>query len=565
TTMAAFAGRPWLEKYPPLVFVLRHIDDLPDITYTRHLNDVVEQAGETALGLALLGNITAATTIIEILRSHNLNALEEFHGELFLKPCMYFAWEATGQWPDWIPAEERTEAHLSDLEEKARKPWMNRFDQAYSVDKETGENALIMATANINLYFPNISVEEKIRLVDQQYRAGAYGYAANPNGPYLARYIEMHMWWLFSQDPYPWFQMHNSAAITIALDIFLKLGDDEYMEKIWNGGVVRRFTFHEQANMLANSRIAWKKLLTRPDKPLTTLLEVDDGDIDRGGDRAIRRLQTRLGSGHSMKYNLRSHGALRPYQNKTIEELVYLISAHTYENMDIGALNTFGSEREKPANKTSLLRLPAYTPSLLGELELKLGTTLPEDYKEFLCVTSGFRLAVWDGSFALGLLCAKEPKRVKTEQDHMTADLLPMGHTRVILDWPKMPESLIELSSDEGCGELYLVDRETTAAAKASFFTQYNDKSDKDKEELDRLVTETYGSMEAFNGIECALLAQRNWTGETMPYHGVRGLLEVMAEESMRVLRPWHGSFEPQIKRTLNDGVDLFSDPWGPS
>jgi len=113
-----------------LEFILRHIDDEPSIADCWSLSEVVLRTVVTAMNLAIVGEVDGATKLLESLRNNAADPFQYLERECpFLKPCMFFAWEATSSWPTWIPAEERTEEKLQELEEQGRKPWLERFSE----------------------------------------------------------------------------------------------------------------------------------------------------------------------------------------------------------------------------------------------------------------------------------------------------------------------------------------------------------------------------------------------------------------------------------------------------
>jgi len=72
--------------------------------------EVARNVFDIALELALLGYVDKATQLYNVFESFAVGAKTSW------SPGLYFAWEATGLWPDSIPAEERTSEFLRNLE-----------------------------------------------------------------------------------------------------------------------------------------------------------------------------------------------------------------------------------------------------------------------------------------------------------------------------------------------------------------------------------------------------------------------------------------------------------------
>ncbi|TLS30849.1 hypothetical protein PpBr36_02663 [Pyricularia pennisetigena] len=542
------------EKYPALAFIMRHIDDVPDITFTRYLQDAVQQASETALCLAVAGQVGAATAIVSALREHCSAdvlfspALETTYP--FLSPCMFFAWEATSSWPEWIPASDRTEEKLAEMEQKAKKHWLQFFTERWSADAETADKARTMAATTINRAFPQDATEEsdRILLIARWVTEGRYGYAADPNGPLDARYMDVAMRWRSGVHPTSFMQLYRSAGLAIALDVYLSTaGTEEKAEEVFRE-IAERFTFFEQAEMLACSRAAWKRLLAKEngDQPLLRALEIDSGDLRSAADRAVHIVEKRL-----------REGAVKSFDGttKTMEELAKRISNNTMKNCPWDQLCVFDPEQRKPDNEGGLLRPPTAKAS---ELETRLDTELPQDYKELLAATNGME-PIWNGGPLLDILARAEEvdwmdiEHLSNLQACMVRDDDPPPHSGNELKWPSLPPKAISLSPAGSPAHLLLLDRKTTAACKQGFFEQFEQRTAEQKKELERVVCETYGSMEEFRAVEKGLILWRDYELDMVAYNGVRGLLEVLAVESMRKYRPWLRIYEPR-RRMVSDG-----------
>lgn len=112
------------EKYPALAFIMRNVDEAPEIACTRYLQDAAKQASETALCLALVCQVGPDTAIVSALREH-YHAIDFLFSPApektypFLAPCMFFAWETTSSWSDWNPASHWTGEKLAEMQQQA--------------------------------------------------------------------------------------------------------------------------------------------------------------------------------------------------------------------------------------------------------------------------------------------------------------------------------------------------------------------------------------------------------------------------------------------------------------
>ncbi|KAJ9615182.1 hypothetical protein H2200_001256 [Cladophialophora chaetospira] len=533
------------ERYPAFEFLLRHIDDAPTISHSRFQQDVVERVEETALGFALVGEIEGATKLLSTLRAYGV---EPFHVSIeysqFLKPCMYFAWDATLSWPDWIAEDDRTEASLLKLEEQGRRSWLERFSDEWVVDEETAKKGLVLADGGLCDALPNVPIGERVRIAEQWWKDGKFPYAASPNGPMHVRYASMSSWWRMGTFPYPYMQLFKSAGLMIALDIYLRLNRDEEAQNVL-GRVCERFTLTDQAEMLAGSRTVWKKLLSGPEKPVLELLEIHPAKMRNAVSRSVSLLESRLANGPS-----------RPFRNKGLKDLVHLVSAHTFENCPYDVLERYGAPRRRPKDYDGLLRDPC-TGSEISQLESRLEISLPQDYKDFLAVTNGMD-PVWNGSHLLKIFARAD------EIDYMNTDHLqgsainlvreydPPSRGGNMLDWPVIADELsfqgVPVSGTGTGGDLWLVKPELTTKCKDYFFKTYQERTKEQQKELDRVIHETYESMQAFEAMEWGLISWTTWGIEMVPYNGMRDMLERLAEQSMRIYRLWSHVFEPDFR-----------------
>ena len=118
------------------------------------------------------------------------------------------------------------------------------------------------------------------------------------------------------------------------------------------------------------------------------------------------------------------------------------------------------------------------------------------------------------------------------------------------LDWPELQNFRCiylsgEVNKHDTHGLLLLLDRETIQPGKDYFFETYEERTQPQREQLDRVVRETYGDLEVLRNLEYAIVSWTAWGFTFHPYNGIRGLLERMAEAALHRERPWSNIFEP--------------------
>ncbi|KAL5586482.1 hypothetical protein FOBRF1_016352 [Fusarium oxysporum] len=523
-------------------FLLRHVDDEPSIADTRPLTEAVRRIIQTAVNFAVVGEVDGATRLLETLTIRGIDPFQYSDFEYpFLKPCMFFAWEATSSWPSWVPEEERAEEKLQELEAEGRKHWLERFSQEWEVTEETAEKALDMAYNGLTTNLPDYNGTLAGQVIQAEAMAanGDFSYSASPNGPMAIRYMKIAMWWRQGIFPYPFVQLYRTAGLMIVLDIYLRLGKNEKARELFMK-VCDRFHTEEQVEQLACSRAAWKQILAVPERPLLDFLNIHAAKLRPAG------------------------GPRRRYAGQSIEKLVHIISRNTFKDCPYDRLDAYrppGNLRDRPRNANALIRRGCYVTGIRA-LEERLGVTLPEDYKEFLSITNGLD-SMWDGQNLVDYLAAAQEVNWQ-EIDFLEGNELPLlndgeplAWTKNILEWPKVekPRCIClsgDINHEETAGHFFLIGQDLLQPAKDYFFKTYEERDEVQRRELDRLVKETYGSMENFKNLEWGLISWTAWDFTVYPYNGFHDFLEQMAEASLRQERPWLNMFEPRFRKTAN-------------
>jgi hypothetical protein len=534
-------------------FLLRHVDDEPTIADSRFLSDATIRILKTALGFAVVGEVEGATKLLETLHNRGIDPFRSLEFDYpFLRPCMYFAWDATASWPAWISEQEHSEERWQELEAESREPWLERSSEDWAVSEEVATKAMEMARQGIPLILPdfNGTLAGQVAQADNMWKNGDFPFAAHPNGPMKVRYSKPALWWRQGIYPYPYAQLYRTAGLMIALDVYLRLCQHDQARDVLER-ISGRLHMEEQVEQLACSRAAWKTYLATSDRPLLNLLEIHTAKLKQAVDRAVHMAEQRL-----------DNGPTRRYRNYDIERLALTVSANTFYNCPYNVLAAFrppGNPRIVPETEDGLLR-PGCSPQEISALEKRLGVELPADYKEFLSVTNGLG-SIWDGQNMVDYR-ARAQDVCWQEIDYLDGcslpllrdnDPFPYGEDR--LDWPELPTKFrcicLHGSDDnpQTAGSLFLVGRELIQPSKDYLFKTYEERSQPQRDEIDRVVRETYGSMEVLRNLEYAYVSWTPWDFTFFPYNGMHDLFERMAEAALSKNRPWSCVFEPRFRQ----------------
>jgi hypothetical protein len=243
----------------------------------------------------------------------------------------------------------------------------------------------------------NSTLAKQVAQAEIMWKNGEFSFAANPNGPMTVRYSKLAIWWRQGIYPYPYVQVYRTAGLMIALDIYLRLEKEEAQTTFER--ICGRFQYEEQVEQLACSRIAWKKLLATPSRPILDLLQIHPAKLRPAVTRTLQMAEHRL-----------EHGPKRRYKGERfIEKLAHAVSANTFHNCPYDVLAAYRppeKPRSRPEDANGLLRPPCSSSEIEG-LEKRLGVTLPEDYKEFLSATNGLE-SMWNGQNLVDYLVKAE-------------------------------------------------------------------------------------------------------------------------------------------------------------
>lgn len=488
-------------------YLLRHVDDEPNITDSHFRLEAAEKIVATALGFAVVGEVEGATKLLEILHTRGIDPFQITDFEYpFLKPCMYFAWDTTSSWPAWIPEDERTEAKLQELEVTGRRPWLERFSEDWDVSEETAKKARELGSGGIPRLLPlyNGTLAGQAYQAEIMWKNGDFPFAANPNGPMHIRYAKPAMWWRQGIYPKRYPQVYRTAGLMICLDVLLRLDKQDEAQDVLER-ICARFHMEEQVEQLACSRAAWKTYLAAPSRPLLELLGIHAAKLRSAVNRVVHMAEERMDT-----------GPRRRYQGYDIERLAQEVSVNTFHNAPYDTMNTFrplGDPRVAPETKHGLLR-PGCSLVEITALEERLGVELPSDYKKILALTNGLG-SMWDGQNMSDYLASSQNVCWKDVDMDFPLNLLPDSNPRWYrqdaMAWPEFPANSRGICLHGGArkedagGDLWLLPRATIQLSLDYFFKTYEERSSSQREELDRVVQELYGSLEAFRNMDFAL------------------------------------------------------------
>ncbi|WYZ35741.1 hypothetical protein EsH8_X_000388 [Colletotrichum jinshuiense] len=467
-------------------FFVRHLADPTAIDQEPSLSNVVERVRETAVCLAVLGQVDYGTQLLGILHSHGVPPfdLREFGPEVrsdefaqcrslakggtdyavpvspprpdpFTRIVFAFAWEHTGTWPSWATpapepvssnfntaggrAEQDNEADLDALERYARILVCNRFGPVWREDEETYKLVCDLARGQIN--------------------------RANPHGPIPLRLCGFWALWERMLAPWPMNQVVKATGRVLALDLAVRLagrdteddseedgkvgegsekevidefladdieeenGDDDDVEA-WGRSIANLHTAQDQMPMLGSMRALWNcGWFTDPDKnALVKFLGLDVAEIRRVANTGCDMLAKRL-----------KYGPTRPYEGYTVSELVREIDKNTRTNApyvsdeeaqdrqawltETTVDGTMQRDEDKVFRPATLLRHPTPSHQEITELEGRLEVSAPlPDQYKSFLRTTNGMAPIWWNESQLLRLLAPISK-VEVDDDELPPSL----------------------------------------------------------------------------------------------------------------------------------------------
>lgn len=335
-----------------------------------------------------------------------------------------------------------------------------------------------------------------------------------------------------------WMAMEKGSVLVKALEIAIVLREqsanvgnnlpdvDEILK--WIAG---RLHANQMISSLTESEKSWMIL---KDGALAKAVGVKDELIKELGSNVLETFRIRYEEGVQRS----------EMWEKSIEELLHVISENTMDSPATKILRKelYGAEEGKKRKPPTTILKDALPRKEGAELEERLGTALPEDYKAFLGITNGMDSS-WNGiSNDPPLYPASEVRWITNAEPYFTdldAQLLP-GALNLLRDvynkgkWPKVGTPLWIGLYDIYCVwllppvkvkeliQLYLTGREKSPEIKAA---------------LEKAMIAWAGDLEAFEKLEwCVLTWASGGAAHMEAYPSFRAYLVSRAEKSGRNL-----------------------------
>ncbi|KAJ0328869.1 hypothetical protein COL5a_004658 [Colletotrichum fioriniae] len=574
-----------------MAFFLRHLTDPTSIAEETSVSKVIQHVRETAVCLAVLGQVDHGTGLLTILHAHGIPPfdLREFGPEVFSedfdrcrtlgKGCDENGSSSTYEVPVNPPRsfifDDGRDAALDALEQYARTLVCNRFAPTWREDEKTYELARELALGQDN--------------------------RANPHGPIPMRLAGF--WGLWERMLAPW-QMNQVVKATgrvLALDLSVRSRvqdgqyrleeedvDDEFLSdeaeedeerindssassahaseeeetaiELWGRTIATLHTAQDQMPMLGSMRELWRYgWFTNPSKnALVKHLAISLDHVREAADAGCEMLRRRL-----------ERGPVRPYEGYTIAELARAIDENTrscapyapdelreredmlVERTVVGPVEL---DKDKIFRPETLFRYPVPSHHAIQDLErrLELSSPLPGQYKAFFRVTDGMGPVWWNTSQHLRILAPLSKVTIQDDElpVSMQLELLP---SRGLADgsciaWPLL-RRVICISEGGYEGDLWLVEPKYVSESKDAFFQVYDHASAQDRQLLRREVEEVYGSIDDFRKLEWGLLMWTSWFTQMVPYRDLSAFMDELARGSRRTVEEWTLQFDPSTRK----------------
>jgi len=503
--------------------------------------DVYHKISNLAIQLAILGYTDTASNLIGKLNKHDW-----FHGlQTIIRP-LNILWDQIGHWPDGEKDRIR-ESIQNERKRAAEKKVKNEQGE------ETGKKVKLEVDES------PITDEDIKKEVDDMYHSYAKCWWY-PELPHLWAYpgvyvppsphdqsVELSVEELRKRIQDLISAVHHSgvnrpvkegeplspsAALVSALELRIKLkerdgsndgvpSEHEILEMI-----ARRLNERSQISDLIQSRRAWPMLR---DGSLLEILAIDKSKVDLFAHQLEDAVTARLQKGKQL------------LPERPIKELLDTINKNTLTNPD--SLEMYhGVDLPVP---TTILHSPA-SASLITSTEARLGTTLPNDYKEYLRITNG-NAAAFGGIIPEAPLWKCEDIRWMTDDEDYFPDAtvdIPGYMAGIMhkisgdgLDWPKLGRGII--IGQEDIDQTFLIPPETVQHVREKVRSILDSKDENVTQEVkvsvERAVEDFAASMQEWEQLEWCCFTWASDGGAAMDgYKSFKAYLEHVAQGSGR-------------------------------
>jgi hypothetical protein len=478
--------------------------DPPDIYYERDLMVVEQRLLESAAELAILGQIAIARDMVSLYFAETQGRSAYYRTQL---RGLNYAWRITGQWPEQIPPEEKAVETFEHL------PWKyeNRWEKV-------PDEAKVVSEAGLNKF---------LKLLDEGERGNDHF-----RGLHLVRALDMSLAIYEEQNKdIPWMKDRSLPASCADLDATSRHLCEQVVEKLDTKGQVEYLTEVEDL---------WPYML----QGLFTSAEASPITPNQTKEQGLALLEAFKG---------RIFTGCEPshLKDKSLLELLKLGEKNTITGPGKTDRERYGAE-----SPTALFKEPA-TAAQISDLEQKLETTLPEDYKAFLLLTNGFSTdtnaqnGIFNTYYPDPGLCAttevawwEEPYyelpvellEISRELEHLGYDGKLKYSSGNVLEW-STPLPLFTRILDIGHRDVenvWLVHPDVVREAREAYKGMREAAiEERQRRLLDRAVREFCGGWEAFEELEWACCRwSSGGAANLVCYPSFRKYLEVLVESS---------------------------------
>lgn len=489
------------------------------ILQNSNLSTVEYELSQCATQLALLGEIDSARELGSVLlKAGPVSGRRVFNSQL------NFAWKETGQWPEGIAEDEKTEQALDELSKWYEGNWcVGVKDEGLRTFDEKGLKACMQE--------------------DDQYADASTGGAAMAKSQRLVKALDISL----RMHPLDGKQNADDAAHPTkkAKGSYGKstgVGEESDRLKASNldtqsadilNQIVARWGANQQIAYLAEAHPLWPLFVRGL---LADAMDISQDELKAKGGKLVEAFSERL----------KNPSGCSPFSSMTTKEILELADNNTVE----GAGKAYYSEAgyEPPS---TLLKDPASKEDI-SDLEERLDITLPQDYKEFLSISNGIGFngdGIYNGYFPdPALYAAADVQWVKEEYFQLPVDLLEI---------PREVEGLIpseKRKSDDGSLEwdtplplfdrvlevgardidhLWLVHPQLVQKAREAYLKMYEAANGEQRKVLEQAIQAFAGSIAAFKELEwCCVKWSSGGTAMMTSYSGFRKYLERVTADS---------------------------------
>ncbi|KAK4616138.1 hypothetical protein CLAFUW4_10242 [Fulvia fulva] len=342
------------------------------VTQERDIDHVKGLLCETALELAVLGEVDSARDLLSLLASATGEPVSLFQAGLS------FASRATGQWPVGTSEEAKSQDALSKLRQRCKRDSSHGFPIGGNVYDESGLKACLEAkdVYGADSTTGSSAMGKGVRLVqalDISLKLHCSGGPLDP-GSQVRRSARIASLSDSAADQSP-----ETVSTTSARPGGVAVADLDAQSAEVVGMIAVRWRAYQQIRYLAEAESLWPYWLAGL---LADALSLDRDDLTAKGQALVETFKSRL-----------DHGFVPSIlAGKSMKELLDLAAKSSFDRM---------TEDGHPESSRMFFKAGA-SEEEIEALEGRLQTVLPDDYREFLQITNGFGVGesgIYNGYF----------------------------------------------------------------------------------------------------------------------------------------------------------------------